>query len=159
MTTARMGMRNETIFFIINYFNINNKIKLLTNGHNNVQHCCANNVACWCVLVVVLCKRMQQLPTTCNRVGKRRNMKHPTKLHRLHGALKSPTNLALPNQISLSNDFCFLVLLFTKQTSRGTDVSKYFSFIPPPPFSIKVLSPDDKRSRENTQRRVCCDKG
>ncbi|CAH3016959.1 unnamed protein product [Porites evermanni] len=42
----------------------------------------------------------------------------------------------------------------TVLTSRGTDVSKYFSFIHPPPFSIKVLSPEDKRSRENTQRRT-----
>lgn len=42
----------------------------------------------------------------------------------------------------------------TVLTSRGTDVSKYFSFIHPPPFSIKVLSAEDKRSGENTQRRT-----
>ena len=42
--------------------------------NNNCQHCCANHVACCCVLVAVVCKRCnnsQQHAATCNRVSKR----------------------------------------------------------------------------------------
>ena len=46
--------------------------------------------------------------------------------------------------------------IFTLQTSRGADVSKYINFIHPPPFSLKLLSSstEEKKSREKTQKRV-----
>ena len=40
------------------------------------------------------------------------------------------------------------MIQFALQTNRGTDVSKYFSFIHPVKFSLKVFS------RENTQKKV-----
>ena len=43
-------------------------LKLLVKGRNNSQHCCANSFACCCVLVAVVFNRMQQLPTTRNKM-------------------------------------------------------------------------------------------
>ena len=147
--------------FIIKYFN-NKKIKLLSYERDNFQHCCTNIVACWCVRVVVVFKRIQQLPTTPKNM--QQGLQTDAACNIQQCCVRLQGGLNLPEISRYSIKYLFLpifvsVLLFTKQTSRGTDVSKYFSFIHPPPFSIKVLSAEDKRSGENTQKRVCCDKG
>ena len=38
--------------------------KVGAKGLNNSQHCCNSNVACCCVCVSLVCKQIQQLPTT-----------------------------------------------------------------------------------------------
>ena len=65
-------------------------------------------------------------------------------------ALGSPrmSSCALSGQI----DYHFFI--FSLQTSRGADVSKYINFIHPPPVSLKLVSSstEEKKSRE---KRVC----
>ena len=52
--------------------------------------------------------------------------------------------------------FFFFFFLFFLQTSRGTDVSKYISFIHPPPFSLKLLSgsTEEQKYREKRNKLV-----
>ena len=101
--------------FIIKYFN-NKKIKLLSYERDNFQHCCANIVACWCVRVVVVSKRIQQLPTTPKNMQQGLQTDAACNIHqccvRLQGGLNLPEisrysikYLFLPIFVSLS---CFL---------------------------------------------------